>query len=413
MVKFMEELSNNSFSNILTVSAVNRYIKENMSRDLILSNLWIRGEISNYKNHSSGHMYFTLKDENSLIRCVMFRTYNSYLEFIPENGMKVIIRGYISVFERDGQYQLYAQEMQSDGIGNLHIAFEQLKKRLLDEGLFDASYKKKIPYLPRSIGVVTSSTGSVIRDIMNVLDRRFYNSVIKIFPVKVQGESASREISHAIEKLNESGCVDVIILARGGGSLEELWPFNEEIVARSIFKSQIPIISAVGHETDYTIADFVADLRAPTPSAAAELVMPEKSVLKNRINELTLRLENSLLSNIRQKRERLQKVMDSPAFRQPYDRIYQERMKLDILNKDLRKSMLSQYERAKSRFCLLVGKLDALSPLNILSRGYSIAKSEEKGTIVKSVNDVEVGNNLEISLKDGKIYCEVKNKLSS
>jgi len=411
-VKYMGELSNNSFSNILTVSQVNRYIKEKMSKDLILTNIWVRGEISNFKNHSSGHMYFTLKDENSLIKCVMFRTYNSYLRFNPENGMKVIIRGYISVFERDGQYQLYAEEMQSDGIGNLHIAFEQLKKKLADEGLFDLAYKKKIPYLPRSIGVVTSSTGSVIRDIINILNRRFYNSVIKIFPVKVQGESASGEISHAIEKLNESGCVDVIILARGGGSLEELWPFNEEIVARSIFKSKIPVISAIGHETDYTIADFVADLRAPTPSAAAELVMPEKLALKSRINELTLRLVNSLLSNIRQKRDRLYKVMDSAAFRQPYDKIYQERMKLDILSKDLRKSMLSRYDRERSKLCLLIGKLDALSPLNILSRGYCIIKSENTGNIVKSVNDVDVGNNLEIQLKDGRLYCVVNDKSS-
>lgn len=401
-----------SLKNVLTVSAVNRYIKESMARDLILSNLFIRGEISNFKSHSSGHMYFTLKDENSLVKCVMFKTHNSCLRFMPENGMKVIIRGYISVFERDGQYQLYAEEMQSDGIGNLHIAFEQLKKKLLNEGLFDQELKKKIPFLPKSIGIITSATGSVIRDIINVLDRRFYNYNLKILPVKVQGESASREISRAISKLNRLGCVDVIILARGGGSLEELWPFNEEIVARSIFDSTIPVISAVGHETDYTISDFAADLRAPTPSAAAEIVMPEKLALKNKIRDLNLRLINSLLRNVRQKRERLGKLADAAVFRQPYDRIYQERMKLDILNKDLRKSVLSEHERAKAKLGFLIGKLDALSPLTILSRGYGVVKSKEKGTLIKSINDVDSGNEIEVSIRDGKLHCVVKNKIS-
>lgn len=341
----MGEFFSDNCDNILTVSAVNRYIKEIMSRDLILSNLWVRGEISNFKYHSSGHMYFTLKDENCSLKCVMFRTYNLHLKFMPENGMKVIVKGYISVFERDGQYQLYAEEMQNDGIGDLYIAFEQLKRRLASEGLFDPAHKKKIPFMPRTIGVVTSATGSVIRDIMNILDRRFYNSYIKIFPVRVQGETAALEISHAISKLDEIGGVDVIILARGGGSLEELWPFNEEIVARSIFNSSIPVISAVGHETDYTIADFVADLRAPTPSAAAELVMPEKVTIINRIRELNVRMVDALQRNVKQKRDMLKKLADSVVFRQPYDRIYQERMKLDILNRDLKKSMFASLER--------------------------------------------------------------------
>jgi exodeoxyribonuclease VII large subunit len=247
---------------------------------------------------------------------------------------------------------------------------------------------------------------------MNVLDRRFYNSCIKIFPVRVQGESASLEISHAINKLNEIGGVEVIILARGGGSLEELWPFNEEIVARSIFNSAIPIISAVGHETDYTIADFVADLRAPTPSAAAELVMPEKLAIINRIRELNLRLVSSLLRNVKHKRETLVKLADSAAFRQPYDRIYQERMKLDVLNRDLKKSMLTTHERAKAKLGFLIGKLDALSPLTILSRGYGIIKSEKDGTLVKSVNDVDVGTEVEVSIEDGRLYCTVMNKTS-
>ncbi|MFZ5985790.1 MAG: exodeoxyribonuclease VII large subunit [Bacillota bacterium] len=406
----MQEYQRSNFNNILDVSTVNKYIKDIMSRDLILSNLWVRGEISNFKNHSSGHMYFTLKDEASLIKCVMFRTCNLSLRFMPENGMKVIIRGYVSVFERDGQYQLYAEEMQSDGIGNLHIAFEQLKKKLSDEGIFANEYKKKVPFLPRSIGVVTSSTGSVIRDIINVLDRRFYNANIKIFPVRVQGDGAAREIARAVKRLNELNLVDVIILARGGGSLEELWPFNEEIVARSIFHSNIPVISAVGHETDYTISDFAADVRAPTPSAAAEIVMPEKLLLKNRLGELNVRLMNSLHRKLRIKRERLYELSNAAVFRQPYDRIYQERMKLDMLNRDIRKSIIAKHERAEAKLKFLIGKLDALSPLNILSRGYGIVKSKETGTIIKSVTGVSVGDEVEVSLRDGKMNCVINSK---
>ncbi len=396
-----------AFENILTVSLVNRYIKEIISRDMILSNLWVRGEVSNFKNHSSGHMYFTLKDENSLIKCVMFRTQNSFLKFVPHNGMKVIIRGYVSLFERDGQYQLYAEEMISDGIGNLHIAFEQLKKRLSEEGLFANSFKKPLPFLPATIGVVTSSTGAVIRDIINVLDRRFYNTHIKIFPVRVQGAGAAKEISRAINKLNELKCVEVIIVARGGGSLEELWPFNEEIVAKSIFNSKIPVISAVGHDTDYTICDFVADVRAPTPSAAAEIVMPEKHMLVKRLCELDIRFRSALLRNVKIRRKRLEELKNAVVFRQPYDRIYQERMKLDILDKDIRKSILVKLERSRSKLHYLIGKLDALSPLTILSRGYSIVKSADDKHIVKSIKDVDVGDQIEVALEDGNMDCTV------
>ncbi|AEV68660.1 Exodeoxyribonuclease VII large subunit [Acetivibrio clariflavus DSM 19732] len=403
----MKETLTGIFDNVLTVTSVNRYIKEIISRDMILSNLWIRGEISNFKHHSSGHMYFTLKDENSVIRCVMFRTHNSHLKFMPENGMKVIVRGYVSLYERDGQYQLYAEEMINDGVGNLHIAFEQLKKKLAEEGLFDSRYKKPIPFMPGSIGVVTSSTGSVIRDIINILDRRFYNACIKIFPVRVQGQGAAEEISRAIYTLNRLNCVDVIIIARGGGSLEELWPFNEEIVARSIFNSKIPIISAVGHETDYTICDFVADLRAPTPSAAAEIVMPEKQQLINRVIELDIRLRNAILRNIKIKRQKLDELKNSAVFRQPYDRIYQERMKLDVLYKDLKKAFLVKQERARLKLQFLIGKLDALSPLTILARGYSIVKSADDQRIIKSVTDVAEGEQIKVNLADGNLECTV------
>lgn len=396
-----------AFENILTVSSVNRYIKEIISRDMILSNLWVKGEVSNFKNHSSGHMYFTLKDANSLIKCVMFKTQNTFLKFMPENGMKVIIRGYISVYERDGQYQLYVEEMINDGVGNLHIAFEQLKKRLSEEGIFESCYKKPIPFMPSSIGVVTSSTGSVIRDIINVLDRRFYNACIKVYPVKVQGLGAAKEISRAIDTLNSLNCVDVIIIARGGGSIEELWPFNEELVARSIFKSKIPVISAVGHETDYTICDFVADVRAPTPSAAAEIVMPEKRQLVNRLIELDIRFRSAVLRNAKIKRKRLEELKNSAVFRQPYDRVYQERMKLDILCKDLKRAFLVKQERSEAKLKFLIGKLDALSPLTILARGYSIVKSADDKHIVKSVKDVTKGEEIEVNLSDGNIECTV------
>ena len=392
----------------LTVTEVNRYIKEIISKDLILSNLWVKGEISNFKLHYSGHLYFTLKDEKSLLKCVMFKTQANELKFIPENGMGVIVRGYVSIFERDGQYQLYAEEMQPDGIGSLHIAFEQLKKRLHAEGLFEPGRKKKIPLLPRSIGVVTSLTGAVIRDILNILERRFPNFELKIFPVQVQGETAAAQISRAIRRLNELNCVDVIILARGGGSLEELWPFNEEIVARSIYESAIPVISAVGHETDFTIADFAADLRAPTPSAAAELVLPDKAALKFKISNMDVRLRNSLKGIAAKNRHRYEKLRGSIAFRQPYNIIYQYRLKLDVLNRYMQKSLLAAKESADARYKMLAGKLDALSPLKILARGYGIVKSLDTGMIVKSVSDIGKGSGIEVGLSDGIIECKVE-----
>ena len=393
---------------IPTVSEINKYIKEILCNDIILSNLWVRGEISNFKHHYSGHMYFTIKDETSLLKCVMFKTNCDNLKFAPENGMKVLIKGYVSVFERDGQYQLYAEIMQPDGIGALHMAFEQLKKRLHEEGLFDEEHKKKLPFLPGSIGVVTSSTGAVIKDILNVLDRRFSNIYIKIFPVAVQGENASKEIAGAIKKLNELKCVDVIILARGGGSLEELWAFNEEIVARSIFSSRIPVISAVGHETDYTIADFVADKRAPTPSAAAEIVIPEKSILKNTLVVLNNRLENALRNSTIKQRSRLERLGKSIAFQQPYNKVYQERMRLDLLDRSMLRELRKTNEAARARLAMLAGKLDTLSPLTVLARGYSVVKLKKNGTLIKSVNNVAVGDEIEINVADGKIDCVIK-----
>lgn len=396
-----------SAMNVLTVSQLNKYIKDLISKDVVLSGLWVKGEISNFKNHYSGHFYFTLKDEKSLLKCVMFRSNASLLPFMPENGMKVIIRGYISVFERDGQYQLYAEEMQPDGIGALYIAFEKLKKKLEAEGLFDASRKRRLPFLPGAIGVVTSSTGAVIRDIINVLSRRFYNVNLKLYPVQVQGEQAAGQIAAAVRRFNELDNVDVIIVARGGGSLEELWPFNEEIVARSIYESRIPVISAVGHETDFTIADFVADVRAPTPSAAAELVMPERAVVENRLDGLRLRLRNAVMKKTSMERLLLKRIEGSIAFRQPLNKIYQDRMLLDVQKKYMQKALSALNTEYRNRLSLLAATLDTLSPLKSLSRGYSITKSKKDGSLIKSIHAVSVGDRLEISLTDGRLGCTV------
>lgn len=391
----------------ITVSELNRYIKDLVAKDFMLSGLWVKGEISNFKSHYSGHFYFTLKDEKSVVKCVMFRSNASSVAFVPEDGMKVIIRGYISVFERDGQYQLYAEEMQPDGVGALYVAFEKLKKKLADEGLFDEAKKKKLPYIPRSIGVVTSSTGAVIRDIINVLSRRFYNVNIKLYPVQVQGELAAGQIAAAVRRFNELGNVDVIIVGRGGGSLEDLWPFNEEIVARSIYESHIPVISAVGHETDFTICDFAADVRAPTPSAAAELAMPERAVVENRLDGLKMRLRNAINKKTSMERLTLKRLEESVAFRQPYNRIYQNRMLLDVQKRYMEKALDALKSEYRNKLSLLAARLDTLSPLSSLARGYSIVRSEKDDTLIKSIHAVSPGDRIEISLTDGKLDCTV------
>lgn len=393
---------------ILSVYEVNKYIKDLISNDIILSGLWVKGEISNFKNHYSGHFYFTLKDEKGVLKCVMFRSNASSLAFVPEDGMKVQIRGYISVFERDGQYQLYAQEMQPDGIGALYVAFEQLKAKLQAEGLFDENRKRRLPLIPGSIGVVTSSTGAVVRDIINILSRRFYNVNIKVYPVQVQGEQAAGQIAAAIRRLNELNNVDVIIVARGGGSLEELWAFNEEIVARSIYKSRIPVISAVGHETDFTISDFVADVRASTPSAAAELVMPERTVVENQLDSIKVRLRNAITKRTSMERMTLKRLSERTAFKQPYNKIYQDRMLLDVQKRYLEKALTVLNTQARNSLSMLAARLDTLSPLSSLARGYSITRSEKDHTLIKSIQSVRVGDKLEVHLTDGRLECLVE-----
>ncbi len=397
-----------SMKNVLSVSDVNKYMKDLVSGDIILSGLWVKGEISNFKNHYSGHFYFTLKDEKAVLKCVMFRSHAASLKFMPEDGMRMLIRGYISVFERDGQYQLYAEEMQPDGVGALFVAFEKLKKRLQEEGLFDEERKRKLPYMPGSIGIITSSTGAVVRDIINILSRRFYNVNIKVYPVQVQGAQAAGQIAAAVRRLNELDNVEVIIVARGGGSLEELWAFNEEIVARSIYESEIPVISAIGHETDFTIADFVADVRASTPSAAAELVMPERTLVENRLDSLKMRLRNGAAKKTAMERLAVKRLCGSVVFKQPYNKVYQERMLLDVQKRYMQKALAALRADCRNRLSLLAAKLNTLSPLNSLARGFSIVKSGKDDTLIKSIKTVEIGDRLEVYLKDGILKCLVE-----
>ena len=385
----------------ITVSALNRYIKNLVDNDEILNMVYIRGEISNFKAHYTGHMYFTLKDESSLIKCVMFKTYTSNLNFAPKDGMSVVILGSVSVYERDGIYQIYVKGMEVDGVGALYAEYEKLKEKLASDGLFDDKYKKKIPMLPQSIGVVTSKTGAVIRDIINVTTRRFPAVNIKLYPAAVQGKGAAETIVKAIKYFNEAKNVDVIIVARGGGSLEDLWPFNEEITARAIFESEIPVISAVGHETDFTIADFVADLRAPTPSAAGELAVPELADLKWKINNSRQRLCASLSKKVEIMRNKYMSLKNSRVFKEPYDLIRQRTITIQNFEKHLIDKVNLVLKDNKIKLIKEVSKLDTLSPLKTLTRGYAILEKEDK-TVITSVKDVKTGDIVKVILQDGE-----------
>ena len=389
----------------VSVTELNRYIKDKIATDEALSNIIVKGEISNFKNHYTGHMYFTLKDENSLIKCIMFKTYASKLNFMPKDGMKVFVLGGVSVFERDGIYQIYVKAMQEDGVGALYREYEKLKQELEKQGLFDESHKKKIPLMPKIVGVLTSQTGSVIKDIINVSTRRNPNVYIRLLPVPVQGEDAASKIVKGIKKMNDEKLADVLILARGGGSLEDLWPFNEEIVAHAIYESEIPIISAVGHETDFTIADFVADLRAPTPSAAAELAVPDIYEVKQKINLYQNRLRMSLNKKLEIMKLRYEKSMSSQIFKDPTRMISDYYLKVESQIKNLEKIIKQKEQTQKEKYIKLVSKLDALSPLKTLTRGYSIVETENK--IIKSVKELKTGDKIQIRLKDGKKEAQV------
>lgn len=388
--------------NPITVTDLNKYIKGRIDNDEMLNNVLVKGEISNFKNHYTGHMYFTLKDENSLIKCVMFKSYTTHLSFMPKDGMKVMVLGSVAVFERDGIYQIYAKAMKEDGLGSLYTAYEELKKKLEQEGLFAESHKKKIPFMPKTIGVLTSNTGAVIRDIINVSTRRNPGVHIRLYPVPVQGPGAAEKIAEGIKFMNENKLADVLIIGRGGGSLEDLWPFNEEIVARAIYDSELPIISAVGHETDFTIADFVADLRAPTPSAAAELAVANIEDVRETLKLYNNRYKVALKKKIELMRLSYEKCMARPAYKNPTQKINEQYMVIDMKVKALQNSMMLKLKEAKTSFVKETAKLDSLSPLKTLTRGYSIVTKQESGKVIKSVNDLNSGEKVNLRLSDGQ-----------
>ncbi len=391
--------------NPISVTELNKYIKNKIDSDEVLNNVLVKGEISNYKHHYTGHLYFTLKDENSLIKCIMFKSSAVRLKFEPRDGMKVMVFGTVSVFERDGVYQIYVKAMQEDGMGSLYKAYEELKAKLEKEGLFDVNHKKKIPQFPKCIGVLTSNTGAVIRDIINVSTRRNPNVYIKLLPVPVQGEGAAEKIADAIKLMNEKNLADVIIVARGGGSLEDLWPFNEEIVARAIYASELPVISAVGHETDFTIADFVADLRAPTPSAAAELAVPNISDIVLKIESYNNRHKLALKKKVEFMRLRYEKCMNSRVFKEPTQKINEKYMLIDMKVKSIQNSMMSIYKDKKTNMIKQISKLDALSPLKTLTRGYSIVQKDTK--VIKSVKDIHINDEVDLRLTDGTAKAKI------
>ncbi len=399
---------------IYAVHEVTKYIRQKLDRDAVLRDVYVKGEVSNLRQPTSGHLYFTLKDERSELRCVMFREKNRKLKFIPVDGTSVIARGHISVYEKQGKYQLYVDDIQEEGIGALYRAFEQLKKKLKEEGLFDAAYKKPIPFFPRRIGVITSSTGAAIRDILNITKRRFSHVHILLAPVAVQGEEAAPQIVDAIRLMNrvnaEQMNIDVLVVGRGGGSIEELWAFNEEAVARAIFSSGIPVISAVGHETDFTIADFVADRRAATPSEAAELAVPDKREIENNLHSLKLRMQQNAFKAIEYHRKQLEGIERNILFRTPMENINQYRQTVDEIKRDMRTEISHLVALHKKSLQALTGKLDALSPLAIIERGYSICSRLPEGEIVRSVKDISVGDALKILLSDGEAVSEVKEK---
>jgi exodeoxyribonuclease VII large subunit len=390
----------------LTVTEVNQYIKQMLEQDQILSQVSVRGELSNYKMHSSGHHYFTLKDDGAVISAVMFRGDASKLRFRPENGMKVILSGRISLFPKSGQYQIYVRDMQPDGVGALYIAFEQLKQKLYAEGLFDPAKKQQIPRYPGKIALITSPTGAAVRDMIRILRHRYPLAKVLVCPVKVQGDGAAEEIAAMLDYVNANGLADVIITGRGGGSMEDLWAFNEEVVARSIFRSRIPVISAVGHEPDVTISDYVADLRAATPSNAAELAVVDGAELKVRLQNVTARMTQTVLSNIQNKRQQLRSLSEKKIMRSPYEYLSERRMLLAMLQQRLEGSQAGLIQKKKQNFASLAASLDAMSPLKVLGRGYAMALKGED--VVQSASALQIGDKLKLQLRDGVASCCVE-----
>lgn len=391
---------------VLSITQVNEYIRGRLDQDPLLSGLSIRGEISNYKIYPSGHHYFTLKDENSALRCVMFKGNAMRLRFRPENGMKVIAMGKISVYPRDGAYQLYCTAMIMDGVGDLHTAFEQLKEKLSKQGYFDPAHKKALPKYPNTIGIVTSSAGAAVHDILRILNKRYPLAKVKLFPVRVQGSEAPAEIAGAINFANLHKAADLLIVGRGGGSIEDLWAFNDELVAKAIYDSEIPIISAVGHEPDVTIADYVADMRAATPSNGAELAVPDQDALRQNLDSYMIAMATVLKRQIQAARKHLEILKSSQAMQSPEQYILILRKNLNQKRLELCNIEKQIINRNNQRFLSSAAKLDAMSPLKVLTRGYSMTQTED-GTVISSVKQANINDKIKITLRDGKLTATI------
>lgn len=391
---------------ILSITQINEYIRSKMDQDSLLAGLAVKGEISNYKVYPSGHHYFTLKDEGGALKCVMFRTSAVKLRFKPENGMKVIAMGRITVYPRDGAYQLYCSAMALDGVGELHAAFEQLKSKLAAQGLFDPAHKKPLPQYPGVIGIVTSSAGAAIHDMLRILRKRYPLTKVLLLPVRVQGAEAPREIASAIDYANHYRLADLLIVGRGGGSIEDLWAFNDEIVAHAIYRSQIPVISAVGHEPDVTISDYVADLRAATPSNAAELAVPDQEALRQSMDAMLSTMATVILRQLKTSRQHLNMLASSPALQSPDIYLRQRRETLMHLQQRLATSQKQLLNRHHQRFLTGTAKLDAMSPLKVLTRGYAMAQNQNR-EVVRSVHQVTDGDKICITVSDGNIHATV------
>lgn len=397
-------------NNTLTVRQLNLFVKSLIEGDVRLNDVTVIGEISNFKNHyASGHLYFTLKDNDASIRCVMFKGFAQYVKFSVKDGLKVILRGKVSIYEKDGQYQFYAQEMHEYGKGDIALQFEQIKEKLSSEGLFDAESKRPIPKFPKRIAVITSDTGAAVQDIINILSRRWPLCEINLYPVAVQGENAVPDMLNALDKVYMASNCDTIIIGRGGGSIEDLWAFNSEALARKIYESPIPVISAVGHETDFTICDFVSDLRAPTPSAAAELAVPDINEISTKITLQISSLKTLLYAKYNFNKVKLDKIANSPYLNAPIETIISSRYQnIDNLTDKLIINFRNILNNNKTKLYNNISKLDALSPLKVLARGFAVP--ERNGEIVTSINSVDVGDNLTITLSDGKLECSVIGK---
>jgi len=389
----------------VSVTQLTQYIKLLLDRDEILSQVCVRGELSNFKAHSSGHLYFTLKDEGAVISCVMFRSDAMKLRFRPESGMKVILYGRVSLFPKSGQYQIYVTNMQPDGVGALAVAFEQLKRRLHEEGLFDPAHKKSLPRYPRRVALVTSPTGAAVRDMIRILGHRWPMAEVLVCPVRVQGEGAAQEIADMLDYVDKHQLADVIITGRGGGSMEDLWAFNEEIVARAIWRCDIPVISAVGHEPDVTISDYVADVRAATPSNAAELAVRDSEAFQNALHQLQVRMEQAQLQKINRLRQRLDTLSKSRVMRQPDAYLQQQQLYLEMLRQRLEHSGEVLLVKNRQRFERTAAKLDALSPLKVLGRGYAMVTRED--CVIRETAQLTPGDAITVSLSDGTAQCTV------